>query len=182
MANLIQNLACLQMIPFTFPKRQALAGSIWCLFIKQKFMPGNFRLHLTLYLPTLGFCMSHLSITVMKNEAVLVMWLYLPLFIIDFAGQSFLKHPLYWDHQFRTLKLSVMELVSELASIQLGIDCSTLIKNDTVLDCMSGPWLRLSSRTPNGSAMKFSFSSILCFLYFFSSSSSTLFSWICRIQ
>lgn len=146
-------------------------------------MPGNFRLHLTLYLPTLGSCMSHVPITAMKKETVLVMWLHLPpFFLIDFAGQSFLKHPLYWDHQLRTLKLSVMELFFELVSIQLGTDCSTLMKNDTVLDCRSGPWLTLSSRTPNGSAMKFSFSSVLCFLYFFSSYSSTLFSWICRIQ
>lgn len=156
------------MIPFIFPKRQALAGSILVFVYEAKVYARQLQIAFDFVFTHTGIlyepCTHHGD---EKGDSISDVVAFAPFFLIDFAGQSFLKHPLYWDHQLRTLKLSVMELFFELVSIQLGTDCSTLMKNDTVLDCRSGPWLTLSSRTPNGSAMKFSFSSVLCFLYFF---------------
>lgn len=104
---------------FMFPKKEALAGSKWCLFIKRKFMPSNFRCNLTSYIAIVDFCMSKLFIMVMNkwdsaHDTVVIV----ALFILDFGGSVFLEAPSDMDHQYGPLKLSLIELFSELASTQ----------------------------------------------------------------
>lgn len=132
------------MTPLTFPERESF-GWVSMVFIKQMFIPGNFRWHSTLYLATLGFYMSHLSITVMKTETVLVMGLHSPLLHPRFRWSVFLGTPSLLGPSIRNPEAPCDGAGVWAGSIHPGPGCRTLTQNDTVLDYMSGLWLRLSS-------------------------------------
>lgn len=122
----------------------------------------------------------------MKNETVLVMlWLQLPFSSLVFflgGGESvFLETLLMWIINMKLWSVHWWNWSLSWCPLKPGIDSSTLIKNDTVLDCVSDPWLTLPS-SQQMALLKAYFFYFFYSLHFFSSHSSTLFSGGCRFQ
>lgn len=127
---------------------QFLRESVWlgqydvCLLNKSSW---QLQMHLILYLATLWISVwatYHHSDEKWDSASDVVVTI--ALFILDFLGsRSSLKLSL--DRQYETLSSHWWSGSLSWRAPKPGIDWSTLIENDTVLDCMSDPWITLSS-------------------------------------
>lgn len=135
-------LAC-KWLPLQFLRERLWLGQYdVCLLSKSSW---RLQMHLTLYLATVWISVwatYHHSDEKWDSTSDVVVTV--ALFILDFGGVN-----LPWN----SLLTIIMELWSShwwswslsWRSPKPGVDCSTLAENDTVLDCMSDPWLTLSS-------------------------------------